>query len=39
MLYLLLALLSFNTAVVWFLAWNVIDYLKWKRQWRENNNV
>ena len=42
MIYLLIAMLSFNTAILYYLSLTVIDYVRWRRSWEkdwEKNNV
>ena len=37
MLNLVLLFLSVNTAIFVYTALNVVEYIKWKRKWREEN--
>jgi hypothetical protein len=37
MLYLLIALLTFNTALLYFVSWHLVDYIKWKRSLEKDN--
>lgn len=37
--YLIVFILVFNTGVIYHTCWQVVDYIKWKRAWRENKNV
>ena len=34
-----LVLVVFNTATFMYLTMKVVDYLSWKRHWRETRNV
>lgn len=36
MMYLLIAMLTFNTALLYYLSWSVIDYLRWRRSWEKD---
>ncbi len=38
MLYLLIALMTFNTALLYYISWHLVDYFRWKRS-SENDNV
>lgn len=37
--YVLLFLLFFNSGVVAYTAWQIINYMRWKRAWRQNKDV
>lgn len=36
---LILIMFSINTAVFVYTALHIVEYLKWKRSWRESKNV
>ena len=33
--YLIVFILAFNTGVLYYTSWQIVDYLKWKRKMRE----
>lgn len=37
--YLIVFILTFNTAVLYYTSWQIVDYLRWKRTFVENKNV
>lgn len=36
MLYFIIALLTFNTAILYYLSLTVIDYVRWRRSWEKD---
>ena len=35
--HLIVAILTFNTGVLYYTSWQIVDYLKWKRKMREQS--
>jgi hypothetical protein len=39
MLYFIIAMLTLNTALLYYASWHLVDYLKWKRSFKDDDNV
>lgn len=37
MLYFIIALLTFNTALLYYVSWHLVDYFRWKRSLEKDN--
>lgn len=35
---LIVFILVFNTGILYYTSWQIVDYLKWKRMWKESNH-